>query len=77
MNNKEMKIELDELFDHFNLIFDQQMELYMEWKVKNVPKEIIIWWISYFVIDLVHEDYDKDVCRKLFDRMIEDHSKYH
>ncbi len=59
MNNTK-NIELDQLYEHFNLIFDQQMELYKEWTDNNIPEEIIIWWVAYFAIDLAHEEYGKE-----------------
>ena len=70
-------IELDQLYGHFDLIFDQQMELYKEWTDNNVPEEIIIWWVSYFLIDLILEDHDEDYCRVHFNRMINEHDKHH
>ena len=76
MNNTK-NIELDQLYEHFNLIFDQQMELYKEWTDNNVPKEIIIWWVSYFAIDLATEMYGKEVTHQLFDNMIKDHDIHH
>ena len=72
MNNTK-NIELDQLYEHFNLIFDQQMELYKEWTDKNVPEEIIIWWVAYFAIDLANEEDGKEGKYDFLHNMIENY----
>jgi len=73
MNNLELNKKLDELFEHFELIFDQQMELHKGWVEKQIPKETILRMMTIFAVDLAHEEYGKEVTHQFFHNMIEDY----
>ena len=73
MNNLELNKKLDELFEHFELIFDQQMELHKGWEEKQIPKETILRMMTIFAVDLAHEEYGKEVTHQFFHNMIEDY----
>ena len=77
MTNKTIEIDINDLFGYFNMIFDQQMKLYNNWIDADVPKRVIIWWVSYFLIDLILEDHDEEFCRVHFNKMIDQHDKHH
>jgi len=73
MNNIELNKKLDELFEHFELIFDQQMELHKRWEEKQIPKETILRMMTILTIDLACEEYGKEVTHQYFYNMIENY----
>ena len=60
-------------FEHFEVIFDQQMELHKGWEEKQIPKETILRMMTIFAVDLACEEYGKEVTHQYFHNMIENY----
>ena len=73
MNNIELNKKLDEIFEDFEQIFDQQMELQKAWEEKQIPKETILRMMTIFSVDLACEEYGKEVTHQYFYNMIENY----
>ena len=73
MNNIELNKKLDEIFEDFEQIFDQQMELQKVWEESQIPKEIITRMMTIFAVDLACEQYGRESAHEYFHNMIENY----
>ena len=69
MNNN---IEINKFCDHFDLIFDQFFEIYVNWRQADIPKKTIIRTLLFFIVDLVYGEYGRGRAFLIFNKMIED-----
>ena len=73
MNNIELNKKLDEIFEDFEQIFNQQMELQKAWEKSQIPKETIIRMMAIFAVDLACEEYGRESAHQYFQNMIENY----
>jgi hypothetical protein len=73
MNNIELNKKLDEIFEDFEQIFNQQMELQKAWEESQIPKETIIRMMTIFAVDLACEEYGRESAHQYFHNMIENY----
>ena len=73
MNNFELNKKLDEIFENFEQIFDQQMELQKVWEENQIPKETITRMMAIFAVDLACEEYGRESAHQFFYNMVENY----
>ena len=73
MDKIKINNELDEIYEHVDIIFDQFMDLYVKWIDRGIPKSAIMRMMAFFAIDLFYDQFGKEATHQHFYSMIESH----
>ena len=73
MDQIKLNKQLNEIYEHFEIIFDQFMDLYVKWVDRGIPKSVIMRTMACIVIDLFYDQFGKEATHQHFYSMIESH----
>jgi len=73
MDQIKLNNQLNEIYEHFDIIFDQFMDIFLKWIDKGIPKSVIMRMMAFFAIDLFYEEFGKEATHQHFYSMIENH----